>query len=79
MIQIDKLCPLCKEVDETEIWAPPIPNNVKLNYDASFIATPKRSISGSIARNESGEILAACTYPHYCVADAFTADVWACE
>ncbi|MBA0699365.1 hypothetical protein Goari_001009, partial [Gossypium aridum] len=33
----------------------------------------------SIARNESGEILAACTYPHYCVADAFTADVWACE
>lgn len=62
-----------------EIWAPPIPNNVKLNYDASFIATPKRSISCSIARNESGEILVAWTYPHYHVADAFTADVWACE
>ncbi|MBA0699366.1 hypothetical protein Goari_001010, partial [Gossypium aridum] len=32
-----------------------------------------------IARNESGEILAACTYPHYGVVDAFTTEVRACE
>ncbi|MBA0874185.1 hypothetical protein Goshw_013102 [Gossypium schwendimanii] len=79
IIQIAKLCPLCKKADETEIWAPLIPNNVKLNYYTSFIATLKRSISSVIARNESGEILAACTYPHYGVADAFTTEARVCE
>ncbi|PPR82247.1 hypothetical protein GOBAR_AA38469 [Gossypium barbadense] len=52
-------------VSNQDIWAPSILNNVKLNYDASFIATLKRSISSPITRNGSGEILAACTYPNY--------------
>ncbi|PPD95600.1 hypothetical protein GOBAR_DD07354 [Gossypium barbadense] len=30
-------------------------------------------------RNENGEILAACTYPHFGVADAFIAEAHVCE
>ncbi|MBA0731259.1 hypothetical protein Golax_023064 [Gossypium laxum] len=66
-------------VPKQEIWVPPDTNNIKLNYDASFNTNTNIPILGVVARNENGEILAACTYPHFGVADAFIAEAQVCE
>ncbi|MBA0779778.1 hypothetical protein Gotri_003984, partial [Gossypium trilobum] len=39
----------------------------------------KSSISGVLIKNSLGLIMAACTYPHYGIADAFVAKAQACE
>ncbi|KAK8686291.1 hypothetical protein V6N13_125318 [Hibiscus sabdariffa] len=52
---------------------------VKFNFDASFNSTARTSISGVIARDSQDFILAAGTYPHTRIADAFTAEAVACE
>ncbi|MBA0667408.1 hypothetical protein Goklo_000498 [Gossypium klotzschianum] len=61
------------------IWRLPESGFIKLNFDSSFQAQEKKSISGVIARNEMGLIIGACTYPHFNIADAFVAEVRACE
>ncbi|MBA0815699.1 hypothetical protein Gohar_000455 [Gossypium harknessii] len=61
------------------IWRLPESGFIKLNFDSSFQAQEKKSISGVIARNEMGLIIGACTYPHFNIANAFVAEVRACE
>lgn len=56
------------------IWRLPESGFIKLNFDSSFQAQEKKSISGVIARNEMGLIIGACTYPHFNIADAFVAE-----
>ncbi|MBA0871480.1 hypothetical protein Goshw_026292 [Gossypium schwendimanii] len=44
-----------------------------------FQPVTKSSISGVLIKNSLGLIMAACTYPHYGIADAFVAKAQACE
>ncbi|KAK8673098.1 hypothetical protein V6N13_111454 [Hibiscus sabdariffa] len=60
-------------------WIPPVGDFVKLNFDASFDSALKASVSGIIARDSYGLILAACYSHHSGVADAFIAEAFACE
>ncbi|KAK9008774.1 hypothetical protein V6N11_080252 [Hibiscus sabdariffa] len=60
-------------------WFPPDENIIKLNFDASFNTASKSSVSGIVARDSHGFILAACTCPHLGIADAFIAKAVACE
>ncbi|MBA0623776.1 hypothetical protein Godav_009218, partial [Gossypium davidsonii] len=66
-------------IAKQELWRPPEMGSIKINFDASFHAASKGSISGAIARNDSGQIMGACTYPHIGIADAFIAEARACE
>ncbi|KAL4310599.1 hypothetical protein GQ457_01G027790 [Hibiscus cannabinus] len=60
-------------------WFPPDGDIIKFNFDASFNAESKSSISGIVARDCQGFIVAACTYPHYGIGDAFIAEAVAYE
>ncbi|KAL4361294.1 hypothetical protein GQ457_04G002860 [Hibiscus cannabinus] len=60
-------------------WTPPDCGVIKLNFDASFISSSHSSVSGVVARDSQGLIMAACTYPHTGIADAFVAEAVACE
>ncbi|MBA0808305.1 hypothetical protein Gohar_024056, partial [Gossypium harknessii] len=66
-------------IAKQELWRPPEMGSIKINFDASFHAASKGSISGAIARNDSGQIMGACPYPHIGIADAFIAEARACE
>ncbi|MBA0865046.1 hypothetical protein Goshw_008434 [Gossypium schwendimanii] len=66
-------------IAKQELWRPPEMGSIKINVDASFHAASKGSVSGAIARNDSGQIMGACTYPHIGIADAFIAEARACE
>ncbi|KAK8640058.1 hypothetical protein V6N13_138421 [Hibiscus sabdariffa] len=61
------------------VWSPPEANIIKINFDAHFNYAINKSISGIIARNSLGHIMAACAYPHISVADPFIAEAKACE
>lgn len=58
---------------------PPDLDNIKLNYDASFNTSRNTFTSSTLTRNEFGEIMAACTYSHHGIANAFIAKARACE
>ncbi|KAK9047296.1 hypothetical protein V6N11_053143 [Hibiscus sabdariffa] len=60
-------------------WFPPDGSIIKLNFDASFNSASNSSVSGIVARDSHGFILAACTCPHREIADAFIAEAVACE
>ncbi|KAK8551365.1 hypothetical protein V6N12_040009 [Hibiscus sabdariffa] len=60
-------------------WFPPDGSIIKLNFDASFNSASNSSVSGIVARDSHGFILAACTCPHRGIADAFIAEAVACE
>ncbi|KAK8597361.1 hypothetical protein V6N13_001974 [Hibiscus sabdariffa] len=60
-------------------WFPPEGNITKFNFDASFNTDSHSSVSGIVARDSHGFIMAACTYPHSRIADAFIAEAVACE
>ncbi|KAK8558797.1 hypothetical protein V6N13_098433 [Hibiscus sabdariffa] len=60
-------------------WFPPDSNSIKLNFDASFNNSTNSSVTGIVARNSQGLVMAACTFPHSAVADAFTVEALACE
>ncbi|MFQ6662772.1 hypothetical protein Gotur_030512, partial [Gossypium turneri] len=62
-----------------EIWRPPDPGVIKLNFDASFLKEEKLAVTAVLARNFQGEILGAETYLFTDVADAFVAEARACE
>ncbi|KAK5832069.1 hypothetical protein PVK06_015869 [Gossypium arboreum] len=66
-------------IAKQELWRPPEMGSIQINFDASFHAASKGSISGTIARNDSGQIMGACTYLHIGIADAFIAEARACE
>ncbi|KAL4312649.1 hypothetical protein GQ457_01G024910 [Hibiscus cannabinus] len=54
-------------------------STIKLNFDAAFNYSNNTSVSGIVARNSQGLVMAACTFPHSAVADAFSAEAIACE
>ncbi|KAK8580316.1 hypothetical protein V6N12_070594 [Hibiscus sabdariffa] len=60
-------------------WFPLDDNIVKFNFDAYFNTDSKSSVSGIVARESHGLIMAACIYPHLGIADAFIAEAVACE
>lgn len=62
-----------------ELWRPPKRGSIKIILDALFHVASNVFISGIIARNESGQIMGACTYPHLDVANAFLAEACVCE
>ncbi|KAK8606864.1 hypothetical protein V6N13_052617 [Hibiscus sabdariffa] len=72
---ISTLKPVPKKVK----WFPPDSSTIKLNFDAAFNNSTNTSVSGIVARNSQGLVLAACTFPHSAVADAFSAEALACE
>ncbi|MFQ6623650.1 hypothetical protein Gotur_003347 [Gossypium turneri] len=51
-----------KIATNTNVWQPPRGNVIKINFDASFNQNYHRSISGIIARNKEGLVMASCTY-----------------
>ncbi|KAK8654528.1 hypothetical protein V6N13_128491 [Hibiscus sabdariffa] len=79
--ELDTLVALSKPSPVSHVvkWSPPAGNSIKINFDASFNSTARTSISGVIARDSQGFILAAGTFPHTGIADAFTAEAVACE
>lgn len=62
-----------------EIWRPPDPGVIKLNFDASFLKEEKLAVTAILARNFTGEIVGVETYLFNDVADAFVAEARACE
>ncbi|KAK8598739.1 hypothetical protein V6N13_094700 [Hibiscus sabdariffa] len=64
-----------KPIPKKAKWFPPDSNSIKLNFDASFNSSTNSSVTGIVARNSQGLVMAACTFPHSAVADAFTADL----
>ncbi|KAH1082239.1 hypothetical protein J1N35_022000 [Gossypium stocksii] len=59
-------------------WGPPIGTVMKLNFDAAFHQHTNISISGIIARNTEGQIMAACTHLNEYVMDSTVAEAPAC-
>ncbi|KAH1057472.1 hypothetical protein J1N35_035537 [Gossypium stocksii] len=64
-------------VNETK-WEPPDDSIIKINFEASFNQQMKRSVSGIVARNKEGLVMAACTFPWEIVPDPVTAKARAC-
>ncbi|KAK8479380.1 hypothetical protein V6N13_097741 [Hibiscus sabdariffa] len=58
-------------------WFHPNGDVIKFNFDASFHTDSKSSISGVIARDSQGLIVAACSYPHLGVVDVFITEALA--
>ncbi|KAL4354441.1 hypothetical protein GQ457_06G018800 [Hibiscus cannabinus] len=61
-----------------EIWQAPQANIIKCNFDAAFSTCSREAIAGVLCRDSGGMIMAACSTPHYHVADAFVAEALAC-
>ncbi|KAK5777635.1 uncharacterized protein LOC108481412 [Gossypium arboreum] len=59
-------------------WRPPNDNRIKVNFDAAFKQNQNKSVSGIIARNKEGEVMAACTYPGRNIVDPTIAEARAC-
>ncbi|GMJ10011.1 hypothetical protein like AT3G09510 [Hibiscus trionum] len=59
-------------------WVPPFGDEMKLNFDASFNADSKTSISGIIVRNSEGGIMATASYPLRYVSSPEIAEALAC-
>ncbi|KAG8473535.1 hypothetical protein CXB51_035829 [Gossypium anomalum] len=57
---------------------PPRGDRIKINFDAAFNKSQHKSVSGIIARNNDGEVMASCTYPGVNMADPTTAEARAC-
>ncbi|XP_017635845.1 uncharacterized protein LOC108477876 [Gossypium arboreum] len=62
-----------------EIWQPPNPGVIKLNFVTSFNSDSNSSIASVIARNAEDKIMGACTYPYKVVVNAFVVEARACE
>ncbi|MBA0638534.1 hypothetical protein Godav_025025 [Gossypium davidsonii] len=62
-----------------EIWRPPDPGVIKLNFDASFLKEEKLAVTAVLARNFTGKIVGAETYLFNDVTDAFVAEARACK
>lgn len=59
-------------------WRPPNDNRIKVNFDAAFKQNQNKSVSGIIARNKEGEVMAACTYPRRNIVDPTITEARAC-
>ncbi|MBA0632672.1 hypothetical protein Godav_001367 [Gossypium davidsonii] len=62
----------------TNVWQPPRGNVIKINFDASFNQNYHKSISGIIAQNKEGLVMASCTYPWENISDLTMAEARAC-
>ncbi|KAK9046609.1 hypothetical protein V6N11_052494 [Hibiscus sabdariffa] len=60
-------------------WQAPSKSIIKLNFDSSYFSRTASVTSGIIARNSRGLIMAACSFPHRNVVDAFVAEAYACK
>ncbi|KAH1056248.1 hypothetical protein J1N35_034313 [Gossypium stocksii] len=60
------------------IWEPPDIGIIKINFDAAFYQATTCSISGFIARNDEGLIMAAGTYLWENISDSVMAEARAC-
>ncbi|KAK8975328.1 hypothetical protein V6N11_063291 [Hibiscus sabdariffa] len=58
-------------------FAPPV-DVIKVNFDSAFSLQTRQSISGVMCRDSEGIVLAACSFPHACISDAFMAEALSC-
>ncbi|KAK8608811.1 hypothetical protein V6N13_024224 [Hibiscus sabdariffa] len=65
-------------VKAPEIWQALQANIIKCNFDAAFSACSREPIARVLCRDSGGMIMAACSTPHYHVADAFVVEALAC-
>lgn len=63
---------------EKDTWTPPKDDTIRINFDASFNQHIGRSVSGILAQNKDGLIMAACTFPWENVPDPVMAEARAC-
>ncbi|XP_017635739.1 uncharacterized protein LOC108477751 [Gossypium arboreum] len=59
-------------------WKPPTGDIIKNNYDASFDQGTRKSVSGILARNREGLVMAACIFPWENIPDSMMAEARAC-
>lgn len=57
-----------------ELWRPLDTGIIKKKFDASFQTHAQFSTVAVISRNEEGQIMGACSYPYFDVADAFVVE-----
>ncbi|KAA3462160.1 reverse transcriptase [Gossypium australe] len=78
--EISELGELPKQANgiQEKRWKPPEGNIIKLNFDAYFNQNMEKSVSGIIARNKEGLVMAACTYPWDNILDPTTTEARAC-
>ncbi|KAH1057935.1 hypothetical protein J1N35_036000 [Gossypium stocksii] len=62
----------------SSVWEPPGNETIKINFDAYLNQNTKQSVSGIIARNKDGLVMAAYTFPWVNVLDSTTAEARAC-
>ncbi|KAK9021246.1 hypothetical protein V6N11_011245 [Hibiscus sabdariffa] len=60
-------------------WQAPSKSVIKFNFDSAFNSRSGYATTGVIGRNNRGLIMAACSFPHRDVVDAFAADAYACK
>ncbi|KAK8643582.1 hypothetical protein V6N13_012870 [Hibiscus sabdariffa] len=61
------------------VWSPSAMSITKFNFDAAYISARKSSVSGVIARNSQGLIMATCALSHNMIVDTFLAEAKVCE
>ncbi|XP_017609372.1 uncharacterized protein LOC108455303 [Gossypium arboreum] len=57
---------------------PPRGDRIKINFDAVFNNSQHKSVSGIIARNNDGKVMASCTYLGVNMADPTTTEARSC-
>lgn len=66
----------CKGKDEE--WQPPNGMLLKINFDAAYDTQHRKSTSGIVVRNGTGEVLVSKSQIHYEVGSAFATQALAC-
>ncbi|KAL4355028.1 hypothetical protein GQ457_06G021420 [Hibiscus cannabinus] len=60
-------------------WQAPSESEIKFNFDSVFNSRSGSATTGVIGQNNRGMIMAACSFPHRDVVDAFAAEAYACK
>ncbi|KAK9025050.1 hypothetical protein V6N11_064949 [Hibiscus sabdariffa] len=60
-------------------WSPPPTDQVKVNFDASYLTISRESVSGVLIRDDNGLVMAACAHPHLNVPSPEVAEALACD
>ncbi|KAH1045473.1 hypothetical protein J1N35_036257 [Gossypium stocksii] len=64
--------------NNNNVWQPPRGDVIKINFDMSFNQNQHTSVSGIVAQNKEGLVMASCTFPWENIADPTTAKAKAC-
>ncbi|KAL4317824.1 hypothetical protein GQ457_18G004580 [Hibiscus cannabinus] len=59
-------------------WFAPPGDVIKVDFDSAFSLQTRQSVSGVICRDSEGMVLAACSFPHARISDAFMVEALSC-